>query len=170
MLGERRSEFERALRAEQGTADDSASMRDGAYHLWQIEHSKAAVRAIELGMYVTTAVGQEAPPLSMPGMDIAQVHGASGDKVVLVTILMSLQEFPELAQAREYHEAMVAFHHSELARKFNAMPDEQRLPLARRLDAILRNPEATESDKRFVADTIGWGTKLSAEIGLVFSR
>ncbi|MCC6268876.1 MAG: hypothetical protein IT300_15010, partial [Dehalococcoidia bacterium] len=124
--------------------------------LLAMERFAASATAIESGSYITTDVGADAPSLLMDGAEVAAVPSEVGGRDVVVTILMPYDEYGNLARAREYYDALHSFSESEKARKFNELPDDVRLPLAERLRAIMNNQRATDTDRKFLYDQIGF--------------
>ena len=93
----------------------------------------------------------------------------SGD-VVNLTYVFPLADDPELRSAREYYRAMAAFDESEKARRFNSLPDAERLQLAARLARILRDPHPSQADNRFLFETLGRHNTLDERTGIVTLR
>jgi hypothetical protein len=149
------------------SADAAALFRE-AELLAQAAQFRASEQALERGDYVVTG-RDSAPPLSLPGAEVVQIPTAYGDKPVTLTIIMPLGAYPRLSDTLSYRQAVHDFRESERARKFNALPDVERVALARRIAAIQANPDASDEDRQFVYETIGWN-RLAVGPALVVSR
>jgi len=147
-----------------GDRNDSATMLSDAKSAWNIELNRAAISALTEKSYVVTPDGGTPPPLNAPGAEVMQLGP--------VTLFMSLSRYPALANAREHRNQMSRFHQSELARKFNALPDAERAVLADRARAILAKPpgERTQDDYDYLKQTIGLRARLSGQQDLVIVR
>jgi hypothetical protein len=167
-LVQRLQDREQKLAHSEASAQDSAALLAEAELLLDAATAKAAMRALDAGSYVTTRQGAETPPLTLPEAEVLLTGAMRDGSGVNVTIVMPWRDHTELAQARQYYDAVLSFDDSEKARKFNALPDAERLPLARQIDTILRKPDPKQDELRFVRQWIGFDTHFSPAQGLVF--
>lgn len=166
-LRQRLDNRQRQIENSNTNAQDSAALLHEAELILEAATTKAAIRALETGSYVTTLPGAKSPPLTLPESEVIGVGAMLEGKPVHVTLVMPWRDHSEMAQARQYYDAVLAFDNSERARRFNALPDAERLPLAARILRILRNPEASQAELHFVRNLIGFGSRLSEPQGLV---
>lgn len=62
---------------------------------------------------------------------------------------------------------VVAFDDSEKAQRFNALPDQERLPLAAHLAELLRKSPRSHEEQELLRQWIGFDTQLDEQSGLV---
>lgn len=160
----------RRLESNPARTDDSAALLQEAELLLDMERFLASADALRNGRYLTSRIEDVAPALTMPGIEVAQISTWSEGKAVLLTVLMPWREYANLERARDYHSALLSFDDSERARRFNELPDGERLELCRQILAIQRNPAATDAERQFVRDTIGFTGQLMEAAGIVITR
>ena len=125
--------------------------------LLRAETARTAEAALLAGSYVTSPSGVSTP-LTLPGCEVLKVGWTRGGQRVSVTIIMPHDRYPDVKIAREYFEEMSRFESSERARAFNALPEAERVRLAGRIRGLRSaNRPLTQSDIRFIDDTIGSG-------------
>ncbi len=167
MLALRRRNYEKKLADRHTDSQDSASLKEEAELLWEVTLAKEAGAAMRAGSYVVTRPGQPSPSLALPGAEVMRTGGTRNGENVNVTIIVSLHGHPEMAQARQYFDAIMQFDDSERVRKFNSLPDEERSRLAAQLGALLRKPHRTQDELKFIHKWIGVHTKLLESSGMV---
>lgn len=128
---------------------------------------KDAIEAIAAGSYVVTASNAPAPPLSVPGCEVVMVGHSKDGLPCNVTVMMPHRTYTRSARAREYMMQVVAFDDSEKAQRFNALPDQERLPLAAHLTELLRKSPRSHEEQELLRQWIGFDTQLDEQSGLV---
>lgn len=126
-----------------------------------------AIEAIAAGSYVVTASDALAPPLSVPGCEVVMVGHTKDGLPCNVTVMMPHRTYTRSARAREYMMQVVAFDDSEKAQRFNALPDQERLPLAAHLTELLRKSPRSHEEQELLRQWIGFDTQLDEQSGLV---
>lgn len=152
------------------SAADSAALLAEAMLLLEVSRDGAAIEAIAMGSYVVTLTGQEAPPLVMPGCEVMCMGIMTRGQSAAITVMMPFVDHSDLARAREYYDAVRVFDDSERARRFNALPDVERFHLAREISRIRKSVDSTDEERRFVRETIGFGTELLEQSAIVIVR
>jgi hypothetical protein len=163
-----RDAAERELRTRSADPSDSGALLREASVMLQAATCHDALAALANGSYVVSYQGDEAPPLSMPESEVIAIIGHAKDGLpATVTIIIPWAVHERTAQARHYYDGVMAWDNSERARKFNALPDAERHELARRISRIENNPNASEFDKQWVRDMIGFATELNPQSAIV---
>lgn len=139
---------------------DSAAMVKEASTVLSLGSLRSAKQALEAGSYLVTLAGEESPPLTMPESEVILLtHGFRG-KPANLTIMMPWAHYKEAADARSYYDSVVRWDDSEKARRFNSLPDEQRVALAAELDAIRKKAQRTPEDQQRLVEWLGWDGEL----------
>jgi hypothetical protein len=163
-----RDRAERELRMRTADPADSAALLQEAEVMMRAAKCHDALDALANGSYVVSYKGDETPPLTMPESEVIRIIGHSKDGILAtVTIIIPWARHDRTAQSRHYYDGVLAWDNSERARKFNSLPDAERLDLARRISRIRNNPNATEFEKQWVRDTIGFATELNPQSAIV---
>ncbi|HEB51706.1 MAG TPA: hypothetical protein ENI87_00475, partial [bacterium] len=126
-------------------ASDSAALLREAGQLLSAYRMGASVEALAAGSYVVTESDGERPQPIVGSVDVAWIPLTYEGRSATLSIILPLSRHPRLADARSYYLAMREFDNSERARRFNELPDEQRLPLAEKILSILRDPDASSA-------------------------
>jgi hypothetical protein len=164
---QRLADRERQISVSKASAQDSVALLHEAELILEAATARAAMRALDLGSYVTTRPGDKSPPLNLPESEVIEAGSMRRGQPVAVTLVMPWRDHSELAQARQYYDAIREFDNSERARRFNALPDAERLPLAKQIAQILHKSDVTQDEWAFVQKWIGFDTRLSEFQGLV---
>ena len=138
--------------------DADALMKEADLLLMSVRF-EASEQALLRGDYIVTEA-KTSVPMRMPGAEVVQIATEREGQDVTLSIVMPLHRYPRLADTLSYRKAIHEFQDSERARRFNGLPDAQRTTLAKRITAIQANPDASDDDRRFVYETIGWNRLL----------
>ncbi len=157
---ERYRELRRRQFAERDVeATDSGDLLREAEMHYESALADCAIEAVANGSYVVLAQSEPAP-LTLPGAEVLTTGTMRNGEAVNVCIVVTHDAYPRVREAKNYVGDMLYFDDSEKARRFNALPDDDRSALAARVRELRSKRNKTKVDREFLRATIGLRTRL----------
>jgi len=149
-------------------SSDSAALLKEATMLYELTLAEASISAIERGSCLV--VDPKDPiQLTLPRAEVLTTGAMKGGSPVNVSIVMPYDAFPRLKDAREFLDTAQEFDDSETARKFNGLPDAERMAIVARVKSIRLKESPSREDLAFLRETLGFNTSLNDVSGILYA-